>query len=179
MIEPMPIDSDNIENPQTICALKRHLDSLVKSAVYWPTSPSAEVKAVFDEAIKNFQSEGVQLLIDATQYVWMFYKDIVKNSSAEILQDYNIPTNIIQDDIWKYVVIRHSPTIGIGGGSKYEPGRSYIVFDGDFIWEEEHGLQMVFDHGLNICRISHYDGWYTNAKARGDESFLGKIYLSF
>ena len=177
IIRNMSNEPSNLSNPQAVTALKTHLDTLIESASYWPESPSKDVQAVLDEAIKNFQSSGVQLLTDATRYVWWFYQDIVKNHSQEILEDYNIPTDIVQDDIWKYVVVRFGPTVGIGGDQKYTPGRAYIVFDADFIWEEEHGLQLVIEHGLKICRVSHYDGRYTNANAYGDESLLGEVYL--
>lgn len=55
------------------------------------------------------------------------------------------------------------------------PGRSYLSFEGEVSWEPEHSLQLVFEDGWRVCKVSPYDGHVTVADAYGDSSLLGVV----
>jgi hypothetical protein len=77
-------------------------------------------------------------------------------------------------DIWEHVQFRHPPQWRLGGGP-LAPGRSYLSFEGEVSWEPEHGLQLVFEDGQHVCKVSPYDGHVTVAHAYGDSSLLGVV----
>ncbi|MBO0834789.1 MAG: hypothetical protein J2P28_04615 [Actinobacteria bacterium] len=56
------------------------------------------------------------------------------------------------------------------------PGRSYLSFEGEVSWEPEHGMQLVYEDGQRLCKVSQYDGHVTVAHALGDPSLLGVIF---
>lgn len=43
-------------------------------------------------------------------------------------------------------------------------------------WEPEHGLQLVVEDGLRVCKVGPYDGHVTQALASGDPGLLGVVY---
>lgn len=43
-------------------------------------------------------------------------------------------------------------------------------------WEPEHGLQLVFENGLTVCKVGPYDGHNTNAHAYADASLLNVVF---
>lgn len=53
--------------------LKRILDRLVSEPDV-EDEPSAEEQFVFDEAIANFRSRGPELLDEATEFLWAYYR---------------------------------------------------------------------------------------------------------
>jgi uncharacterized protein DUF6985 len=87
------------------------------------------------------------------------------------------PVPQIQDsaDIWEHVQFRHPPEWRLGGGP-LTPGRSYLSFEGEVSWEPEHGLQLVYEDGQRVCKVSQYDGHVTVAHAYGDPSLLGVVF---
>ena len=173
----MQNETHNHPTPKPLNEIKAHLDKMVQGYVSRPEKPSTEEEAIIEDALANFKAAGVQLLTDAAPHLWQFYQYILKANSADIIADYGIPTDLTPDDIWSYVVVKNSVTIGMGGENKRVPSQSYILFDADFVWEEEHGLQLVFEYGPKLCRVSHYDGWFTNAYAMSDESLIGTVVL--
>lgn len=56
------------------------------------------------------------------------------------------------------------------------PGHSYLSLEGEVSWEPERGLQLVFEDGQRVCRVSQYDGHVTVAHAYGDPSLLGTVF---
>ncbi|MEO1482923.1 MAG: hypothetical protein AAFU77_12520 [Myxococcota bacterium] len=81
-------------------------------------------------------------------------------------------------EVWDHVAIGAEPSIVLGGG-KYTPSRHYISFEGNVAWEPEHGLQLVFEKGPKLCKVSPYDGHVTNAAAFADPNLHGVIFRQF
>jgi hypothetical protein len=68
-----------------------------------------------------------------------------------------------------------APALALGGGA-HEPGRSYISFEGNVSWDPEHGLRLVVEHGLRVCKVGQYDGHHTNAHAYDDIALLDVVF---
>jgi hypothetical protein len=88
---------------------------------------------------------------------------------------YGIPQIPDSADIWEHARFRDPPEWILGGGP-LSPGRSYLSFEGEVSWEPEHGLQLVFEDGQRVCKVSQYDGHVTAARAYGDPSLLSVIF---
>lgn len=172
----MSNDNTCIPNYERVQILKSRLDALIDCAEFWPLSASKDILIVLSEAVSNFKAGEPQLLNEAAKYMWQYYQDVAGNFSPEELEEYNIPIITSQGNVWNHIQFYNAPIVAIGGKNTYEPGRSYISFEGEVAWEEEHRLQLVFDHGLRVCKVGPYDGHYTNAHAYADESLVDIIY---
>lgn len=157
-----------------VIELKQALDSLVAQARQTIQSTDAPNPLLL-EACDNFTSRGPELLDEATRYLWADYRSVADEFSADERRAYGIPELAPTADIWTKVSIEHPPELRTGGGL-YEPGRSYISFEGEVPWEPEHGLQLVFEDGEQVYRVGPYDGHNTNAHAYADDSLLGVIF---
>ncbi len=107
--------------------------------------------------------------------MWAYYSSVASAFSPAEREDYGIPEIPASADIWSEAEFQLPPTLGFGRGA-LEPGRSYLSFEGEVSWEPEHGLQLVFEHGLSVCKVGPYDGHYTNAHAYGDASLLDVVF---
>jgi hypothetical protein len=155
---------------------KRDLDRLLDEPDI-EGETTAQERAVAEEAIRNFKSGGAELLDTATPFLWAYYRSVVSVFTAAERDDYGIPEIPQSADIWEQVEFRLPPALTFGG-NRLEPGRSYISFEGEVSWEPEHGLQLVFEHGLRVCKVGPYDGHCTNAHAYADGSLLGVVFKS-
>ena len=69
------------------------------------------------------------------------------------------------DEIWNY-----ARPLGISF-SALDPGKYafertiYVNVEGEVDWEPEHGLQMVWEGGARLVKVSEYDGHPTNGHA--------------
>jgi hypothetical protein len=150
--------------------LKALLDRLAEQAEL-DGDPTAEDHILREEVIRDFIAGGVELLDEASPFLRAYYESTVAEFSAEQRVDYGIPEIPDSADIWEHVQFHHPPEWRSGGGP-LEPGRSYLSFEGEVSWEPEHGLQLVFDDGRRVCKVSPYDGHVTVAHAYGDSSLL-------
>jgi hypothetical protein len=154
--------------------LKALLDQLAENAD-WDDTAAAENLALRSEAIGRFIAGGVQLLDEATPFLWEYYRDAAAEFTSEERARYGIPEIPASADIWEHVQFVHAPEWCPGGGPLM-PGRSYLSFEGEVPWEPEHGLQLVFEDGQRVCKVSQYDGHVTVAHACGDASRLGVVF---
>jgi hypothetical protein len=153
--------------------LKTLLDRLAEQAEF-DGGPTAEDQILREEVIRDFIAGGTELLDEATPFLLVYYQSTVAEFSAEERVEYGIPEIPDSADIWEHVQFRHPPEWRLGGGP-LAPGRSYLSFEGEVSWEPEHGLQMVFEDGRRVCKVSPYDGHVTIAGAYGDSSLLGVV----
>ena len=161
--------------------LKRLLDELVilpdpMSGEPGYVEPGQKAQLVFAQAVGNFLNGGPELLDDATEHLWAYYRSVVLEFTAAERTDYGIPELLATADIWEQVEFREPPSKQLGE-PPLEPALSYISFEGEVSWEPEHGLQLVFEHGLRLCKVGPYDGHNTNAHAAGDLSVLDVVFL--
>jgi Domain of unknown function (DUF6985) len=154
---------------------KRILDSLVRTPDFDEDEPSLDERVVYDEAIANFVSAGPDMLEQATDHLWAYYRWFASGFSQTERAAYGIPDIPATSDIWDHVKFRNPPSITVGS-DRFEPAPSYISFEGEVTWEPEHGLQLVFEHGLRVCKVGPYDGHNTNAHAFGDFSLIDVVF---
>ncbi|MEZ4375938.1 MAG: hypothetical protein R3B07_34350 [Polyangiaceae bacterium] len=152
--------------------LKARLDTLIDNAEYH-ADPSD--LPVLREAVANFKLAGPELLDEATEPLFAYYRTIHDCFSAEERAEYDFPKIARPEDVWDHVEFNHPPHLDTGDG-EYSPARSYIDFEGGVSWEIEHGLELVIEEGVRVCRVGPYDGHLTNAHAFAALSLLGVIY---
>ena len=158
-----------------LAELKARLDRLVEEPDHEDAEFTPEHLAGFDEAARAFRAAGPELLDQATEHLWDYYLTTVEEFTPEELARYGIPDLPPTADIWAEVSIHDGPRM-VPGGEPTEPARTYISFEGEVSWEREHGLQLVVEDGVRICKVGMYDGHVTNAAAFGDVSLLGEVY---
>jgi hypothetical protein len=154
--------------------LKALLDRLAEQAEC-DEEPTAEEQALRREAISGFIAGGAQLLEEATPFMWAYYRSTAAEFGPEERAQYGIPEIPDSADIWEHVQFRCPPWWSPGRGP-LTPGRSYLSFEGEVSWEPEHGLQLVYEDGQRVCKVSQYDGHVTVAHARSDPSLLGVVF---
>jgi hypothetical protein len=159
----------------SVVVLKAKLDLLVGAPELFGDEPTPEERVVIDEAIHNFRVAGATVLDEATPFLWEYYRSVASAFGQREREEYGIPELNGGADIWDEVQLVSPPRIQLGGG-RLQPGRSYISFEGGVTWELEHGLQLVFEHGLHVCKVGPYDDHNTNAHAYGREDLLGVIF---
>ena len=78
-------------------------------------------------------------------------------------------------DVWDHIRFGGEPLVS--RRSKGDGG-IYVSLECECDWEEEHGLQIVFENGRRVNKVGPYDGHLTNSDARADDSLGGTIYKS-
>src|SRR5262249_33269632 len=132
--------------------LKVILDALIEDARLEPEAGPKQ-QTLLDEAVTNFKAGGPELLAQATNHVWAYYRSVADGFDAEERAEIGIPEISTAQYVGDHVSFHHPPSFDIGGRNRYEPGRSYISFEGEVAWEVEHGLQLVFEHGRRVCKV--------------------------
>ena len=78
-------------------------------------------------------------------------------------------------DLWKHIRLGASPVVS---RRPYGDKSVYVSLECECVWEEEHGLQIVFKNGLKVNKVGPFDGHLTNSDAYGDASLEEVIYVS-
>lgn len=160
--------------PITLTCLRAHE---VRFHVWDP--PAEEAIPLIDAAIENMRASRTDLLEQATEHVYRYYRDIAEYYSAEEREDYGIPAIERAADVWEHVQLGRHPTVSasLDDASGYlHAGVAYVSFECECDWEPEHGLCLVFIDGERLGRVSSYDGHRTWAHAYADRSLLDVIY---
>lgn len=142
-------------------------------------APADEAVPLIDAAIQNMREAGPELLEQATEHVYRYYRDVAENYSAAEREDYGIPTIGRAADVWQHVQLDRGPSVAesLDDRSGYlHAGVAYVSFECECDWEPEHGLCLVFIDGKRLGRVSSYDGHSTWAHAYADRSLLDVIY---
>ena len=154
--------------------LKALLDRLAERAEFHG-GPTAEDQILREEVIGDFIAGGADLLDEATPFMWAYYRSTAARFTPEERVHCGIQETTDSADIWEHVQFQHPPEWRPGGGP-LTPGRCYLSFEGEVSWEPEHGLQLVYEDGRRVCKVSQYDGHVTVAHAYGDSSLLGVVF---
>ncbi|WP_316674859.1 DUF6985 domain-containing protein [uncultured Tolumonas sp.] len=126
----------------------------------------------FHNAIYNFINLTDNDLKNIEPHIYQYYKDY--------LSHYHGHEKIVQiqhsEDILDYITIGFEIYISrrFHGDNKI-----YISIECNCEWEPEHGLQLVFRDGNQICKVSPFDGHLTNSDAYADSSLEDVIYVPF
>lgn len=145
-------------------AAKDHLDRLIGDADFVPGFTDD-----LETARRRFLNAGGELLEEALPWLWRYYLD-ERRTATDALQLGG------PEEIWAHLTFLTPPEIRPGGDSPVRPHGSYVSFEGEVAWEPEHGLQLVFADGRELCKVGPYDGHLTHAAAYGDLDLLGQIY---
>ena len=125
-------------------------------------------KEEFQVAIANFLSGGPNVLREADEALFRYYRDF----EEWWLEDDNQPIKSA-DKLWQHV--RLGSNLVVKRRAYVEQG-IYISVECGCDWEEEHGLQLVFKNGLKLNKLGKYNGHLTNSDAFGNESLEHVIY---
>lgn len=155
--------------------LKARLDALLVDIDHFDAEYEAEQLAAIDTALTNFRNAPPRLLDEATGHLWSYYRDSFDEYGPELSVEHGVPVLNDSIDIWTQVSITSPPSVELGR-APYSPAPAYLSFEGEVTWEEEHGLQLVFDNGQRVCKVGPYDGHPTIAHAYADLSLLDEIY---
>jgi hypothetical protein len=113
------------------------------------------------DAVDAFFSLGDQDRLAASDRVYAYYCEIRKLAERRKMMDLlHIEPRTLDDAqaIWKFV----TPT-GISVDRDDGGGDVYVTVACGCTWEPEHGLQMVYQRGARLVRVSGQDGHLTDA----------------
>ena len=129
-----------------------------------------EIKEEFHQAIENFLSLEEQVLKQAENYIYQYYRDIFVQLVPEDEWYVEIEK---PEDVWKYIQLGNNPMVS---RRSYGDEGIYISLECSCDWEQEHGLQIVFKNGLFVNKISPFDGHLTNSDAYANEKLENVVY---
>jgi len=155
--------------------LKTRLDELLVDIDHLDAEYDTDQLAQIELALANFRAANSGMLDAATPHLWAYYKDTVNEYGPELAAEYGVPLLDPATDIWSHVSIEMAPSVVLGS-SQFSPAPVYLSFEGEVSWEPEHGLQLVVEQGLRVCKVGPFDGHPTLAHAHGDPSLLAAIY---
>ena len=129
-----------------------------------------ENKEDFHTAMRNFLSIDRKALALVENQVYRYYEDCNENFDVED-EDYveiNEPK-----DVWRFVEFGNAAAV-----SRRSSGdrKVYVSLECSCEWEQEHGLQIVFQEGLRVNKIGPFDGHLTNSDAYADPTLEDVIY---
>jgi hypothetical protein len=118
-------------------------------------------KEDFVTAVRNFLSIGPAVLREAAPHIFAYYK-LCSNAPG-------YPRIASPEGVWAHIQPGFEAII-----ERDAPGAGevYVSLECHCDWESEHGLQIVFRHGLVVSKTGPFDGRLTNGKGREDVVFL-------
>ena len=125
-------------------------------------------KEDFHTAIANFLAGSPDVLREADEHLFLYYKDF----EDFWLEDGYPPINSA-DKLWQHVQFGFNPVVT---RRPYGDKRIYISIECNCDWEPEHGLQIVLKNGLKVNKLGAYNGHLTNSDAYADASLEHVIY---
>lgn len=154
-------------------------------AVPLPWFGGAEVELYFEEEdefldyvdpILRFLSLGEADRPAATPHVFAYFKDFADDVEPEWIEDGMAALTAPTEEIWRFVY----PTTLIGqtAGDVHDPASEcrYVMVEGNCGWEQEHGIMLAWREGIELARVSSFDGHATNAHAYDDPARDAFIY---
>jgi len=126
-----------------------------------------------DEAIENFLQLDIEYRNQITDYV---YNHFLEFKSLVGLEDIPNEMNEIQkSEIWSFI----TPSEILITRRPYNEPDIYINMTCECLWEQEHGLQLVFKKGKALTRVSDQDGHLTTADAYDIPDSEDKLLANF
>ncbi len=101
-----------------------------------------------DKVLERFLNKNSENRLKDSKIVHNYYLEILKHGYCK-----ELPLNSITD-IWNHVM----PSEIIIDWE--DIGKFYLCVSCGCTWEEEHGLQLVFENGNTLTRASGHDGHY-------------------
>ena len=153
----------------------------------WHTTPLLDFPALnsskAEVIIEDFTRQNENHLADAIRNLQNLSPTMMNAQNAEIFRYYQDCKRAFdhgsrietQNDVWSHT--RFSGEI-VASFDRHNPETVYLSVTFECDWEPEHGLQVVFKNGRDICKIGSFDGHTTNVEAFGRPDFESKIYVS-
>lgn len=116
-------------------------------------------------AIRNFLSAPPRVLREAEPHLYQYYRD-----HREYVPDLRIAS---PGEVWEHIQFSGEAVVS---RRSHGDKRVYVSVEGECDWEEEHGLQVVFEEGARVCKVGPYDGHLTNSDAYADPRLEGVVY---
>jgi hypothetical protein len=129
---------------------------------YYDDDPDPEA---IHRAIQNFLAAAPEVLRAAEPHLFHYYRDC-----AEYAPDIRIES---PEGVWPHIHFGDQPIVSRRG---YGDERVYVSVECGCDWEDEHGLQIVFEEGARVSKIGPFDGHLTNEDAYADPRLAGVIY---
>lgn len=131
----------------------------VKIGVILEEYEADEKREEFWAALRNFLSLTTADRELASPHVFKNFRDVVEAVGPE-----DVDVEITHpDDVWEHVT---PDKIYISRRHRGDR-KVYVLIAAECAWEEEHGLQIVYREGDDLCRVSAQDRALTHADAYG------------
>ena len=108
--------------------------------------------ADFSVAIENFLAASPEILEAVKDDLFAYYTDYAAAVGIEDWDDFEPIESA--DDVWSRVDLGDEPHVVRESSN----GKIYISLECNCDWEEEHGLQLVFEEGRRVSKLGEYDG---------------------
>jgi hypothetical protein len=123
----------------------------------------------FFAALLNMMALTPGILVDASPHAFRYYRDI-----CHLVGEGELPSIVDERAVWDHVHFGQDLLVE----RRFADSQIYISCECSCDWESEHGLQVVFRNGLELCKVGPYDGHVTNEDAYGDARFRNVVYVS-
>lgn len=129
------------------------------------------IKDDYHEAAQQFLALQPAALKTVEEAVYQYYTDTIATyvlAAGEYIQ-FSTPS-----EIWSHVAYGDEALLRRRDSDQ----KIYISIECECDWEQEHGLQIVFQEGKRINKVGPYDDHLTNTDAYGDETLENVVYHS-
>ncbi len=134
---------------------------------FQPDGLAPEGQALLD----RFLALAPDALASVERHVYAYYRDFHQAVGGEDWLDEKMGVPAGAGEIWAHV---HPILISVGREPKDGPW--FVSIEARCDWEEEHGLQLVWDEALALVKAGPFDGHMTNAYAYDDDSLRDVVY---
>ncbi len=135
---------------------------------------SLENERQFADTVADFTHRDQGALHAASRFAYQYYLDTARLSSEQG-RDVDIPEVDDEGAIWRHVTFGREFDLHLGRDGD---ASVYLSVECECEWETEHGLQIVFRSGREVCKLGPFDGHMTNAEAFGRRDLADRIYVS-
>ena len=111
----------------------------------------------FSQAASNFLGLSSDARLSASDYVFQNYRDVMEAVGDQLAQVEIADAR----SVWQHVRPSKIHVVRRPYGDKLV----YVQIVAKCVWEEEHGLQIVYRRGIELNRVSAQDGHLTHCDA--------------
>ncbi len=129
-----------------------------------------------DPAIAAFLQLGRENRLADSRHVYAYFQDFYAGVGVDDQDWLDAEMGILSspDEIWGFV----SPGAIFVESDRDDAAIRFVVMEAECVWEEEHGLMLVWREGKQLSKVSGFDGHLTNADAFADENLAQTVYVA-
>lgn len=124
------------------------------------------------EALATFLALTPADRLKDSRHVFAYYCDFREAVGGEDWLDAEMGIPEKPEDIWDHVTPN---VVGVWKG-RGDDKHTYIFVEANCVWEEEHGLLLVWRDGKVLNKAGGFDGHPTNAGAYADNAMSDVVY---